>query len=182
MHRHCLTDWPTDSGLFLHRMQYLKSRKQMRESRRKEGQKERVQVRQQSKVLQSLEEENQLMRHVFRWRSRSTQIASGVKGLSMGTWTDCGYLRGSWAAVGLNPRRESPSGWGPFVETVCLVPAVALTGCVGSSGRSKLGLALTGVVPDVPRRLCLGNAMGLTTTRRGISRPVSDKGEHLLAK
>ena len=98
------------------------------------------------------------MRHVFRWRSRSTQIASGVKGLSMGTWTDCGYLRGSWAAVGLNPRRESPSGWGPFVETVCLVPAVALTGCVGSSGRSKLGLALTGVVPDVPRRLCLGNA------------------------
>lgn len=122
------------------------------------------------------------MRHVFRWRSRSTQIASGVEGLSMGTWTDCGYLRGSWAAVGLNPRRESPSGWGPFVETVCLVPAVALTGCVGSSGRSKLGLALTGVVPDVPRRLSLGNAMGLTTTRRGISWPVSDKGEHLLAK
>ena len=68
------------------------------------------------------------------------------------------------------------------METVCLVPAVALTGCVGSSGRSKLGLALTGVVPDVPRRLCLGNAMGLTTTRRGISWPVSDKGEHLLAK
>ena len=77
------------------------------------------------------------MRHVFRWRSRSTQIASGVKGLSMGTWTDCGYPRGSWAAVGLNPRRDSPSGWGPFVETVCLVPAVALTGCVGSSGKSK---------------------------------------------
>ena len=101
---------------------------------------------------------DQLMRHVFRWRSRSTQIASGVEGLSMGTWTDCGYLRGSWAAVGLNPRRESPSGWGLFLETVCLVPAVALTGCVGSSGRSKLGLALTGVVPDVPRRLCLGNA------------------------
>ena len=122
------------------------------------------------------------MRHVFRWRSRSTQIASGVEGLSMGTWTDCGYPRGSWAAVGLNPRRESPSGWGPFVETVCLVPAVALTGCVGSSGRSKLGLALTGVVPDVPRRLSLGNAMGLTTTRRGISWPVSDIGEHLLAK
>ena len=24
MHRHCLADWPTDSGLFLHRMQYLK--------------------------------------------------------------------------------------------------------------------------------------------------------------
>ena len=125
---------------------------------------------------------NLLMRHVFRWRSRSTQIASGVKGLSMGTWTDCGYPRGSWAAVGLNPRRESPSGWGPFVETVCLVPAVALTGCVGSNGRSKLGLALTGVVPDVPRRLCLGNAMGLTTTRRGISWSVSDIGEHLLAK
>jgi hypothetical protein len=112
------------------------------------------------------------MRHVFRWRSRSSQIASGVKGLSMSTWTDCGYPRGSWAAVGLNPRRESPSGWGPFVETVCLVPAVALTGCVGSSGSSKLGLALTGVVPDVSRRLCLGNAMGLTTTRRGISRSV----------
>ena len=114
----------------------------------------------------------ELMRHVFRWRSRSSQIASGVKGLSMSTWTDCGYPRGSWAAVGLNPRRESPSGWGPFVETVCLVPAVALTGCVGSSGSSKLGLALTGVVPDVSRRLCLGNAMGLTTTRRGISRSV----------
>ena len=57
MHRHCLTDWPTDSGLFLHRMQYLKSRKQIREAKRKESQKERVQVRQQSKVLLSLEEE-----------------------------------------------------------------------------------------------------------------------------
>ena len=113
---------------------------------------------------------NQLMRHVFRWRSRSSQIASGVKGLSMSTWTDCGYPRGSWAAIGLNPRRESPSGWGPFVKTVSLIPAVALTGCVGSSGRSKLGLVLAGVVPDVSPRLCLGNAMGLTTTRRGISR------------
>ena len=68
------------------------------------------------------------------------------------------------------------------METVCLVPAVALTGCVGSSGRSKLGLALTGVVPDVPHRLCLGNAVGLTATHRGIRWPVSDIGEHLLAK
>ena len=66
------------------------------------------------------------------------------------------------------------------MEIVCLVPAVAFA--EGSSGRSKLGLALTGVVPDVPRRLCLRNAMGLTTTRRGISWPVSDIGEHLLAK
>ena len=59
MHRYCLTDWPTDSGLFLHRMQYLRSGKQIRESgsRRKESQQERVQVRQQSKVLQLLEEE-----------------------------------------------------------------------------------------------------------------------------
>jgi hypothetical protein len=45
MHRHCLTDWPTDSGLFLHRVQYLKSRKQMRETKRKEKQRERAQVR-----------------------------------------------------------------------------------------------------------------------------------------
>ena len=127
-------------------------------------------------------ETNQLMRHVFRWRSRSTQIASGVKGLSMGTWIDCSYPRGSWAVVGLNPRRESPSGWSPFVETVRLVPAVALIGCVGSSGRSKLGLALTGMVPVLPRRLSLGNVMGLTATRWGISWPVSDIGEHLLAK
>ena len=119
------------------------------------------------------------MRYVF---PRSTQIASGVKGLSMGTWTDCGYPRGSWAAVVLNPRRESPGGWCPFVEKFRLIPAVALTGCVGSSGRSKLGLALTGVVPDVPCRLCLGNAMGLTPTRRGSSRSVSDIDEHLLAK
>ena len=87
---------------------------------------------------------NQLMIHVFRWRSRSSQIASGVKGLSMSTWTDCGYPRGSWAAIGLNPRRESPSGWGPFVETVGLVFAIALTGCVGSSGSSKLGLVRRG--------------------------------------
>ena len=65
MHRYCLTDWPTDSGLFLHRMQYLKSRKQMRESKRKESQKERVQVRQQSKVLQSLEEEALANARVF---------------------------------------------------------------------------------------------------------------------
>ena len=64
-HRYCLTDWPTDSGLFLHRMQYLKSRKQMRESRRKESQKERVQVRQQSKVLQSLKEEALANARVF---------------------------------------------------------------------------------------------------------------------
>ena len=106
---------------------------------------------------------NQLMRHVFRWRSRSSQIASGVKGLSMSTWTDCGYPRGNWAAIGLNPRRESPSGWGPFVETVCLVPAVALTGCVGSSGRSKLGLILTGWYPTCLAD-CLGNAMGCCST------------------
>ena len=57
MHRHCLTDWPTDSGLFLHRIQYLKSRKQIREAKRKENQKERVQVRQQSKALQLRYEE-----------------------------------------------------------------------------------------------------------------------------
>ena len=132
----------------------------------------------------SREAENQLMRHVFRWRSKSTQIASGVKGLPMGTWTDCGYPRGSWAAVGLNPRRESPSGWGPFVETVCLVPAVALTGCVGGSGRSKLGLALTGVVPDVSRRLCLGNARerdGSHNHTSGDQPDSSDIDEHLLA-
>ena len=53
MHRHCLTDWPTDSGLFLHRIQYLKSRKQMRETKRKEKQRERAQVRQSSKAVQS---------------------------------------------------------------------------------------------------------------------------------
>ena len=79
------------------------------------------------------------MRHVFRWRSRSTQIASDVKGLSMSTWTDCGYLRGSWAAVGLNPRRESPSGWGPFVEIVCLVPAVAFTEVLVATEGANLG-------------------------------------------
>ena len=38
-------------------MQYLKSRNQVREAKRRESQKERVQVRQQSKVLLSLEEE-----------------------------------------------------------------------------------------------------------------------------
>jgi hypothetical protein len=38
-------------------MQYLKSRKQIREAKRKESQKERVHVRQQTKVLLSLEEE-----------------------------------------------------------------------------------------------------------------------------
>jgi hypothetical protein len=54
MHRYCLADWSIDSGLFLHRMQYLKSRKQIREAKRKENQKERVQVRQQSKVLLSM--------------------------------------------------------------------------------------------------------------------------------
>ena len=65
MHRHCLADWPTDSGLFLHRMQYLKSRKQMREAKRKHNQKERVQLQQQSKVLQSLEEEALANARVF---------------------------------------------------------------------------------------------------------------------
>ena len=51
----------------------------------------------------------------------SSQIASGVKGLSMhmSTWTDCGYPRGSWAAVGLNPRRwvilvDGVSSWKQF--------------------------------------------------------------------
>jgi len=108
------------------------------------------------------------------------RIASDVKGLSMSTWTDCGYLRGSWAAVGLNPRRESPSGWGPFVEIVCLVPAVAFA--EGSSGRSKLGLVLTGVLPAVSRRLCLGNATSLTHLTSGLQPATSDIGEHLLAK
>ena len=98
----------------------------------------------------------------------------------MSTWTDCGYLRGSWAAVGLNPRRESPSGWGPFVEIVCLVPAVAFA--EGSSGRSKLGLVLTGVLPAVSRRLCLGNAMSLTHHTSGLQPATSDIGEHLLAE
>jgi hypothetical protein len=38
-------------------MQHLKSRKQMREAKRKQNQKERVQLHQQFKALQSLEEE-----------------------------------------------------------------------------------------------------------------------------
>ena len=42
MHRYCLIDWPTDSGLFLHRMQYLhvRSRKQMTESMQTEKESE----------------------------------------------------------------------------------------------------------------------------------------------
>ena len=46
-------------------MQYLKSRKQMREAKRKHNQKERVQFQQQSKVLQSLEEEALANARVF---------------------------------------------------------------------------------------------------------------------
>ena len=82
---------------------------------------------------------DQLMRHIFRWRSRSNQIASSVKGLSMGTLTDCGYPRGSWAAVRLNPRRESPSGWGPFVETWIHKNADFDFDLLRSAGRAGVG-------------------------------------------